>query len=325
MPERRRSALAAAGALKHDVCMSAATKPSRFGDFSFDPADGRLEHIPSGRGVSLRPQAARLLQALLAADGGVAGREALQRAIWDQGTVVDFEAGLAALVRELRQALDQLDGQAGLLETIPRRGYRLRAGPAPEAFPQATAGPGRSLRPWAWVAAALVVLVLAGTGWWFADRDPGAASATFAQPGAAGSRALAVLPFQAYDQPAAAGPRLELLLADAFLAELWRVELDGVELIGRATLMPYGERDDVATAVASDLGVELLVEGSLIRAGDTWQVTARLLAMPGGRVLWSGTAGMSAGARPPVAATVAALVAGLQEAWPSIRRELPDQ
>ncbi|NGP52113.1 winged helix-turn-helix domain-containing protein [Thioalkalivibrio sp. XN8] len=305
--------------------MSAASKPTRFGDFSFDPADGRLEHVPSGRGESLRPQAARLLQALLAADGGVVGRDALQRAIWDQGAVVDFEAGLAALVRELRQALDHLDGQAGLIETIPRRGYRLRAEPTPEVLPGTAAGPGHSLRPLAWVTAALVVLALAGTGWWLAARDPAASPEAPAQAGPAGSRALAVLPFQAYDQPAAAGPRLELLLADAFLAELWRVELDGVELIGRATLMPYGERDDVATAVARDLGVQLLVEGSMIRAGDTWQVTARLLAMPGGRVLWSGTAGMPAGAQPPVAATVAALVASLQEAWPAIRRELPGQ
>lgn len=301
--------------------MSAANTPCQFGNFRFDPADGRLEHLASGRAVALRPQAGRLLQALLAAEGGVVPREALYRAVWDAGTVVDFEAGLAALVRELRQALDQLDGgSAALLETIPRRGYRLRSGPAPGPAPGAAAS-GQPPRRGAWLAAALALAALAATGWWLASREPAAPGGAPAQSGPAATRALAVLPFQAYDQPAE-GPRLELLLADAFLSELWRRELDGVELIGRATLMPYGDRTDVAGAVASDLGVQLLVEGSLIRAEEEWEVTARLLAMPEGRVLWSATAGMPAGTRPPVAATVTTLGESLAAAWPGIRAEL---
>jgi TolB-like protein len=89
--------------------------------------------------------------------------------------------------------------------------------------------------------------------------------------------------------------------------------------------MPYGDREDVAPAVARDLGVQLLVEGSLVRAGDDWQVTARLLAMPGGRVLWSETVGMPASAQPPVATTVAALAASLREAWPAVTRDMPSR
>lgn len=295
----------------------------RWGDFRYDPADGRLEHLPAGRAVTLRPQAGRLLQALLAAEGGVVPRETLYRAVWDEGTVVDFEAGLAALVRELRQALDQLDGKSGLLETIPRRGYRLRAEPASGPAGAPPVATGRRMLRRAWPVAAAAAVALAFVGWWLlAGRsgDPGQAPA----PAGSGSeRALAVLPFQAFEQPAAAGPRLELLLADAFLSELWRAELPGIELVGRATLMPYGDREDVAPAVARDLGVQLLVEGSLVRAGDDWQVTARLLAMPGGRVLWSETASMSAGSQPPVATTVAALATSLREAWPAIKQGLP--
>jgi DNA-binding winged helix-turn-helix (wHTH) protein/TolB-like protein len=294
---------------------------ARFGDFSFDPADGRLQHLPSGRELQVRPQVARLLLALLAADGGVVTREALYRAIWDEGAVVDFEAGLAALVRELRQALEQLGGQAGLLETIPRRGYRLHAGPPSPAPDMPVGMTRRAVRRWGWPAAVIAALILAAGGWWLASRDPGAPAGRSDLAAATGARALAVLPFQAYDQAAPDGPRLELLLADAFLAELWRTELDGIELIGRATLMPYGDREDVANAVASDLGVQLLVEGSLLRGDGDWQVTARLLAMPGGRVLWSDTVAMPAGPRPAVAETVAALAASLEEAWPSLDQE----
>jgi DNA-binding winged helix-turn-helix (wHTH) protein/TolB-like protein len=309
--------------VKHHDGMSTAIPPRLFDDFSFYPADGRLEHLPSGSSLQLRPQVARLLLALLDAEGGVVAREALYRAIWDQGTVVDFEAGLAALVRELRQALDQLGGQAGLLETIPRRGYRLRSAPAPEVPPTPAGKPAPTLLRRPWLVALVAVLVLASSGWWLASREPEAVPAVAAPAGAGNGSALAVLPFQSYGQPATNGPRLELLLADAFLSELWRAELDGVVLIGRATLMPYGDREDIAPAVARDLGVQLLVEGSLVREGADWLVTARLLAMPGGRVLWSDMARMPVTARPPVAETVTTLATSLAAAWPGIRREMP--
>ncbi len=290
--------------------------PSRFDEFLFDPADGRLEHVPSGQAVTLRPQAARLLLALLAAAGQVVEREVLYQAVWDAGTVVDFEAGLAALMRELRQALDQLGGKAGLLETIPRRGYRLRVAAAPPADPEGAARraarEGKRPRWLPWALAALAVLLVLVGGWWL--RAPGPVPANGEENTTDVSRTLAVLPFQAYQQPDTA-PRLELLLADALLAELWRAELSDLVLIGRATLLPYEGRDDVAGAVARDLGVGLLIEGSVIRTGDGWRVTARLLEMPAGRVLWSDTVAAPGAAQLPVQAVAQRLVASLGAAW----------
>lgn len=300
--------------------MNATKSQSRFDEFLFDPADGRLEHVPTGKALTLRPQAARLLLALLAAAGQVVERETLYRAVWDAGAVVDFEAGLAALLRELRQALDQLGGKAGLLETIPRRGYRLRA-----TVPKQD--PGRSARraadsdtrsrwlPWALVT--LAILVALSVGWWL--RAPGPAPVEREAAVTDNSRAMAVLPFQAYLQSDTA-PRLELLLADAFLAELWRAELADLVLIGRATLLPYAGREDVAGAVAQDLGVGLLIEGSVILDAGGWQVTARLLEMPVGRVLWSDTQVLPSAAPLPVQAAVEQLVANLEEAWPDLPR-----
>ena len=299
--------------------MNASATASRFDDFLFDPADGRLEHLPSGRALTLRPQAARVLLALLASPGDVVARETLFRAVWDPGTVVDFEAGLAALMRELRQALDELGGKAGLLETIPRRGYRLRVQRSSETREAARASPSAADRR-RWVAWALVVmagLIVLGAAWWFYAPGPGRAdSGATATPV---SRTLAVLPFQAYQQPDTA-PRLELLLADALLAELWHAELADVVLIGRATLLPYAGREDVAGAVARDLGVGLLIEGSVVRDAVAWRVTARLLEMPSGRVLWSGTETAPAAAPLPVQAVVERLVASLGAAWAGLPR-----
>jgi DNA-binding winged helix-turn-helix (wHTH) protein/TolB-like protein len=296
--------------------MTNPVSPSRFDDFLFDPADGRLEHVPSGRALTLRPQAARLLLALLAAAGQVVERETLYRAVWDAGTVVDFEAGLAALMRELRQALDQLGGKAGLLETIPRRGYRLRvqvsSGPE-EPARVATDGAGR--RPWLrWALMVLAGLLVLSLAWW--QRGPGPDATGPDAVVADTPRTLAVLPFQSYLAPGAT-TQLELLLADALLAELWRAELAGVVLIGRATLLPYAGREDVAGAVARDLGVELLIEGSVVHDAAGWRVTARLLEMPAGQVLWSESVA-APGPQLPVQEVVERLVASLQAGWPEL-------
>jgi TolB-like protein len=269
--------------------------------------------------LTLRPQAARLLLALLASAGNVVERETLYRAVWDAGTVVDFEAGLAALMRELRQALDELGGKAGLLETIPRRGYRLRvqvsSGPEVATSPRAGDAGRKRWLPWALLV--LAGLAVLGVAWWLAAPAPERVDSEAAAMDV--SRTLAVLPFQAYQQPDTA-PRLELLLADALLAELWRAELADVVLIGRATLLPYAGREDVAGAVARDLGVGLLIEGSVIRDAAGWRVTARLLEMPAGRVLWSDTETAPGTGPLPVQAMVERLVASLEAAWAALPR-----
>ena len=98
-----------------------------FDKFIFDPADGRLASRAGSAEVHLRPQAGKLLVRLLSQPRTVIDRDTLVRAIWGEDTVVDFESGLAALLRELRQAIQSLDGDPALIETVPRRGYRLRA------------------------------------------------------------------------------------------------------------------------------------------------------------------------------------------------------
>lgn len=282
-----------------------------FDQYAFTPDDGRLEHIASGEALTLRPQVAHLLSALLAAPNSVIDRDTLCRAIWGTGTVVDFEAGLAAIVRELRQALDQLGGRAGLLETVPRRGFRFAVAvrEAPEAGPPPGVGPARpAVRRWQLLVLLAVVMGLVWlSAWWL-----GAPPATRDEPP---EWTLAVLPFDRLDPQAGAGARLELLLADALLVQLWGAELPGAALVGRATLLPYQARDDVAGAVAADLGVRLLIEGSIAHDGMAWRVTARLLDMPGGRVLWSNTLEWTGETELPVRESAVRLVEDLAAAW----------
>jgi DNA-binding winged helix-turn-helix (wHTH) protein/TolB-like protein len=288
----------------------------RFDQFVFDSSDGRLEHAGSGAALTLRPQVARLLVALLESPNTVIDRDTLCLAIWGEGAVVDFEAGLAAVVRELRQALDQLGGAAGLLETVPRRGLRFGAAVTAAAAgrdPDAETEPTRTGRPTRRVML-VAMLVLAMVLVWLLARwsaAPPAVTDTASEQ----EWTLAVLPFDRFGEAPANGARLELLLADALLARLWAADLEGIVLIGRATLAPYVSREDIAGAVARDLGVRLLIEGSIIQDAEGWRVTARLLHMPAGRVLWSDTIDSAGGGELPVRESAARLVESLAAEW----------
>jgi DNA-binding winged helix-turn-helix (wHTH) protein/TolB-like protein len=155
----------------------------RFGLFEFDDASGELKR--QGRAVRLEPQPARALALLLARAGTVVAREEMREHLWDPGTHVDFERGLAYCVGQIRTALGDAAENPRFLETMPKKGYRFIApvepvAPvtvAPPREPAVTSPAGATplsssaatprsplLRSW-WPAAALTLLVIAAVGW----------------------------------------------------------------------------------------------------------------------------------------------------------------
>lgn len=283
----------------------------RFEHLVFHPDDGRLEHERTGRSEHLRPKTARLLECLLDNAGEVVARETIIESVWGAETVVDFEAGLAALLRELRQALRSVGASADLVETVPRRGCRINVSSAADA-------PRRRRRLLLALAALAMVAVGSGLSVWFVLHDRASE-----REAAGATPSLAILPFQVYDDDGRLPQHLDLLLADTVLAELLASPADGLTLIGRTSLRPYLERDDVATAAANDLGVDLLIEGSVLgRASGGWRVEMRLLAVPPGRVVWSTTVVGDAGEPLTVLPIARALAGELVAAWPRLRRQL---
>lgn len=86
-------------------------------------AEGRLL---GGRGrAHLRPRSMDLLVALAEREGEVAAKQALLDEVWGRADV--SEAVLTNAVAEIRRAFAEVGGRPGLLETVPRRGYRLSA------------------------------------------------------------------------------------------------------------------------------------------------------------------------------------------------------
>lgn len=280
----------------------------QFGQCRFDPTDGTLISQDSGESTTLRPQVARLLQAFLERPGQVIDRQTLCAAVWDQGTVVDFESGLAALIRELRQALDAIGAEPDWVETVPRRGYRFRHQATTAGQHHHDRRAGFRLPLWLIGAIGLLLLGAGLLAWWMRPPVPVPVES---EP------ALAIMPFEIFSADDLTDSRLQLLLADTVLARMWQADLPGLVLIGRATLRPYHERDDLARAVAADLNVDLLLEGTIVALGEGgWRVDARLLAMPRGTVVWSESVHWEDRAELPVGPTAEYLVDALVEAWP---------
>ncbi len=283
-----------------------------FANLEFNAATGRLSAKGAGEGMTLRPQVARLLQAFLDHPNQVQDRETLCKAVWDEGTVVDFESGLAAVLRELRRSLAEQGGDEDLIETIPRRGYRLKLKPLAVRTEQQQAPLDRSqVRRGIWGAAAFAAVVLLLLSlFWPTPVEPPAAD-----PEGSSAHAMAILPFEILTdtdlQPEGAG----IVLADYLLTELWESGLEDVSLIGRTSLRAYQDRSDIAAAVAEDLGVDLLLEGSISRADEQWRVDARLLQVPPGTVSWSERLHAPVTEPLPVAEMAASLVDSLRRAW----------
>jgi DNA-binding winged helix-turn-helix (wHTH) protein len=95
----------------------------RFAEFEVDLDSGELFY--EGRRLPLQEQPFQVLRILLERPGQLVTREELRSQLWPVDTFVDFDHGLNKAVAKLREALAQAGGKSPLIETLPRRGYRL--------------------------------------------------------------------------------------------------------------------------------------------------------------------------------------------------------
>ena len=103
----------------------AASGPIRVGEFVLDPRSGELRGDAGRQSLSAQPL--HVLLALLDRPGELVTRDELRQRLWPADTYVDFEHGLNAIVKRLRDALGDAADTPRYIETVPRRGYRLVA------------------------------------------------------------------------------------------------------------------------------------------------------------------------------------------------------
>ena len=98
------------------------TRVIQFGAFEIDSRAGELRK--NGFKVRIQQQPLEVLMALLERPGDVVSRDELHARLWPNDTFVDFERGLNAAVRRLREALGESAEQPVFIETLSKRGYR---------------------------------------------------------------------------------------------------------------------------------------------------------------------------------------------------------
>jgi Tol biopolymer transport system component/DNA-binding winged helix-turn-helix (wHTH) protein len=133
----------------------------RFGTFEVDVPAGELRK--NGIKLKLQEQPLQVLCVLIEHSGEVVTREELRNRLWPADTFVDFDHGLNAAIKRLRDALGDSAENPRFVETVTRRGYRFIGVPGiPIATPSAAPRPRRGLfTPRIAVLMGLTVCVLA--------------------------------------------------------------------------------------------------------------------------------------------------------------------
>jgi len=95
---------------------------ARFDEYEVDLEAGELRK--HGLKIKLQQQPFQILTLLLERPGRVVGREELQKLLWPNDTIVEFEHSINAAINRLREALCDSADAPRYVETLPRRGYR---------------------------------------------------------------------------------------------------------------------------------------------------------------------------------------------------------
>src|SRR5215831_2480728 len=244
----------------------------RFGVFELDARTGELRS--KGSRVKLQDQPLQVLLAVLEKPGQVVTREELRARLWPADTFVDFDHGLNAAVKRLRDALGDTAENPRYIETLPRHGYRFIAAAVPDALP-----PGRShtsLKQWGWLLGVTAVLPVVGV--LFAVDMGGVRSKLLSRSSAEPQvRSLAVLPLANLS----GDPQQEFFadaMTDELIGELSRIS--SLKVISRTSVMPYKGEKKALSQIGRELNVDAVMEGSVLRSGNQVRIAAHMVYAP---------------------------------------------
>jgi len=221
-----------------------------FGDFRLLAAQRRLTARADGRPIELSPKALDTLHFLLQHPGELLDKSTLIAAVWPN--VVVEENNLNQVISALRRALG--DGSAGrrFIVTVPGRGYQFVA-------------EVREVRD---------------------ELAPVRPPVPAARPAMSDQKSIAVLPFASLSSD----PEKDYFgdgIAEELIHLLARVP--GLKVPARTSSFAYKGRNVDVRQIARELGVSMLLEGSVRSAGDSIRVTAQLVDAESGYHIWSQT------------------------------------
>lgn len=248
------------------------------GAFRVDPREGRVTG-PGGT-QQLDPKVMGVLVVLAERAGHVVPREDLMARLWPDTVVTDD--ALTRCLYELRRQLALAGGgedHRALVETLPKRGYRLHGECSPVEHAAPAPAATRTSRTVAWVAASVAAVAIALVAvFLFRPFTP--------QAGDAARYSIAVLPFadlsETQDQQYLADG-----IAEEILDRLSR--FTDLRVIARTSSFWFRGRDADVADIARKLDVTHVLEGSVRRTGEQLRVTAQLIATDDSSHVWSTT------------------------------------
>jgi len=269
----------------------------RFGVFELDLRSGELQK--QGRKIRLEGQPVQVLICLLENPGELVTREELHRKLWPADTFVNFEHGLNAAVKRLRQALNDSADNPRFVETLPRRGYRFIApvqvipvsgevppasapDPLPEGIDQEQVNPSEATVisehqrwPHLWKALGLLLLLVLGVSTALIIRSRSRLPVI---------RSLAVLPLENLSGDASQDYFSDGM-TDELITELGQIA--GLRVISRTSMMTYKGARKSIPQIAHELNVDAVVEGTVLRSGNQVRITAQLIQAEDDKHLWA--------------------------------------
>jgi serine/threonine protein kinase len=97
---------------------------AHFAHFDLDIRSGELSDGDSK--VLLQPQPFEVLRILLEHGDELVTREEIRKKLWPNDTIVEFDHSINAAIKRLRQVLGDSASEPRFIETVARRGYRLK-------------------------------------------------------------------------------------------------------------------------------------------------------------------------------------------------------
>jgi TolB-like protein/DNA-binding winged helix-turn-helix (wHTH) protein/thioredoxin-like negative regulator of GroEL len=254
----------------------------RLEGLTIDPRAGDV----SGPGGSekLDPKVMAVLVLLAEHAGQVVLREDLLARFWPNAVVTDD--ALTRCIYELRRQLSQAGGDdrfKSMLETLPKRGYRLHG--KIEALP-APRVPGRPKPDRRLLAIAGAVLLAVGVGFIASRWVAGSTEKASDRTPAAKTNSIAVLPFVDMSASQDHG-YLSDGIAEEILDRLTRI--DGLRVIARTSSFTFRDQRADIREVAAKLDVSHVLEGSVRRSGERVRITTQLVDASSNSHVWSKT------------------------------------
>jgi len=257
------------------------------GRWRVEPGLNTVSH--NGTSVRLKPKAMQVLVCLVEHAGDAVTKEELFQAVWPDTFVSDDV--LKHSISDLRQIFEDDSREPQVIQTIPKRGYRLvapverthgvgLASSVPVERPSAV--PRRNLQIGMVLAltAAILVIAFLGAGptrqWrWLSSK------ADVPQ-----IRSIAVLPLKNLS-----GDPEQKYFADGMTEELITdlSQISSLKVISRTSSEMYEGSHKPLPQIARELNVDAIVEGSVQRSGDRVHITAQLIYAPQDKNVWAQT------------------------------------